>query len=50
MKIFKTIFFGSFYVIMTLYANHFVCRSNGVTCGQYKDKEDKTMEKSEKMP
>ena len=32
----------SFYVIMTLHANIFVCRSNGLTCGQYKNKEEKT--------
>ena len=30
---------------MTLHANNFVCRSNGVICGQYKDKEGKTLKK-----
>ena len=30
--------------ITTLHAKNFDCRSNGVTCGQYKDKEDKNSE------
>ena len=38
----KKIFFCSFYVIMGLHAKNCVCRSNGVTCGQYKDTEEKT--------
>ena len=27
---------------MTLHTKNGFCRSNGVTCGQYKDKEEKT--------
>ena len=36
----------SFYVIMSLHAKNCVCRSNGVACGQYKDKEEKNSEKN----
>ena len=35
---------------MSLYANNCVCRSNGVACGQYKDKEEKTSKKVKKGP
>ena len=42
----KKYFFCSFYVIMSLHAKNFVCRSNGVACGQYKDKEEKNSEKN----
>ena len=44
------IFFGSFYVIMSLHAKNCVCRSNGLACGQYKDKEEKTPKKTLKGP
>ena len=40
----------SFYVIMSLHARNCVCRSNGVTSGQYTDKEEKTMKKVKKGP
>ena len=51
MKTFKTIFLQmSLLFIMTLNAKNFVCRSNGVTCGQYKDKEGKTLKKTFKGP
>ena len=50
MKIFKNIFFCSFYVIMSLHAKNCVCRSNGLACGQYKDKEEKTPKKTLKGP
>ena len=40
-KMSKKIFFCSFYVIMSLHAKNCVCRSNGLACGQYKDKEEK---------
>jgi len=49
MNIFKIIF-CPFYVIASLHANNFVYRSNGLKCGQYKDKEEKTLKKSEKGP
>ena len=42
--------FPSFYVIMSLHARNCVCRSNGVTSGQYRDKEEKHSEKGEKRP
>ena len=42
----KKIFFCSFYVIMSLHAKNCVCRSNGLACGQYKDKEGKNNQKS----
>ena len=42
---FQQHFFRSFYVIASLHAKHFVYSSNGVTCGQYKDKEEKNSEK-----
>ena len=43
--------FRSFYVIMSLHARNCVCRSNGVTSGQYRDKEEKkNSEKGEKRP
>ena len=35
---------------MTLHTKNCVCRSNGVTCGQYKDKEEKTPKKTLKGP
>ena len=35
---------------MSLHAKHCVCRSNEVTCGQYKDKEEKTLKKVKKFP
>ena len=41
-------FFCSFYVIMSLHAKNCACRSNGVACGQYKDKEEKTLKKVKK--
>ena len=31
---------------MNLHAKNFVCRSNGLACGQYKDKEEKTQKKA----
>ena len=31
---------------MSLHAKNCVCRSNGVACGQYKDKEEKNSEKN----
>ena len=42
----KKYFFCSFNVIMSLHAKNCVCRSNGVACGQYKDKEEKNSEKN----
>ena len=48
MNIFQMVF--SFYVIMSLHAKNCVCRSNGLACGQYKDKEEKTPEKFLKGP
>ena len=42
----KIFFFCSFYVIMSLHAKNCACRSNGVACGQYKDKEEKNSEKN----
>ena len=46
---FQKHFFCSFYVLLSLHAKNIFCRSNGVTCGQYKDKEEKkNSEKSEK--
>ena len=33
---------------MSLHAKNCVCRSNGVACGQYKDKEEKTLKKVKK--
>ena len=49
---FKKMFgvFCSFYVIMSLHAKKCVCRSNGLACGQYKDKEEKTPKKILKGP
>ena len=47
-KFFKKIFFCSFYVTMSLHAKNCVCRSNAVACGQYKDKEEKTLKKLKK--
>ena len=44
----KKFFFCSFYVIMSLHAKNCACRSNGVACGQYKDKEEKTLKKVKK--
>ena len=44
----KIFFFCSFYVIMSLHAKNCACRSNGVACGQYKDKEEKTLKKVKK--
>ena len=41
-------FFGYFYVELSLNANNCVCRLDGVTCGQYKDKEEKTSQKDPK--
>ena len=38
---------NNLYVIPSLHAKNVVCRSNGVTRGKYKDKEDKCL-KSEK--
>ena len=35
---------------MSLHAKNCVCRSNGVACGQYKDKEEKTPKKTLKGP
>ena len=46
----KIFFFCSFYVIMSLHAKNCVCRSNGLACGQYKDKEEKTPKKTLKGP
>ena len=34
--------------MMSLHAKYCVCRSNGVACGQYKDKEEKTPKKVKK--
>ena len=42
--------FRSFYVIMSIHARNCVCRSNGVTSGQYTDKVEKTMKKVKKCP
>ena len=33
---------------MSLHAKNCACRSNGVACGQYKDKEEKTLKKVKK--
>ena len=33
---------------MSLHAKNCACRSNGVACGQYKDKEEKTLKKKSK--
>ena len=33
---------------MSLHAKNCACRSNGVACGQYKDKEEKTLKKMKK--
>jgi len=35
---------------MSLHAKNFVCRSNRLACGQYKDKEEKTPNKKLKGP
>ena len=35
---------------MSLHAKNCVCRSNGLACGQYKDKEEKTPKKALKGP
>ena len=35
---------------MSLHAKNCVCRSNGLACGQYKDKEEKTQKKTLKGP
>ena len=35
---------------MSLQAKNCVCRSNGLACGQYKDKEEKTPKKTLKGP
>ena len=35
---------------MSLHAKNCVCRSNGLACGQYKDKEEKTPKKPLKGP
>ena len=35
---------------MSLHAKNCVCRSNGLACGQYKDKEEKTPKKTLKGP
>ena len=35
---------------MSLHAKYLVCRSNGVTCGQCKDKDEKTTKKALKGP
>ena len=35
---------------MSLHAKNCVCRSNGLACGQYKDKEEKTPKKTLKDP
>ena len=50
MKIFKKNFFFFFYAIMSLHAKNCVCRSNGLACGQFKDKEEKTPKKNLKGP
>merc|ERR1712223_964737 len=44
----ENFFFCFFYVIMSLHAKNCACRSNGVACGQYKDKEEKTLKKVKK--
>ena len=44
----KKIFFCSFYVTLSLHAKNFDCTSIGVSCGQYKDKEEKTRKKTKK--
>ena len=44
----KIFFFCFFYVIMSLHAKNCACRSSGVACGQYKDKEEKTLKKVKK--
>ena len=41
---------SNLYVIPSLHAKNVVCRSNGVSCGQYKDKEGKTLKKVKKCP
>ena len=46
----KKIFFCSFYVTLSLHAKNFDCTSIGVSCGQYKDKEEKTLKKTKKGP
>ena len=40
----------SFYVTLSLHAKKYGCRSNGVACGQYKDKEQKNNQLSKKGP
>ena len=35
----KKIFFCSFYVTLSLHTKNYGCRSSGVACGEYKDKE-----------
>ena len=40
----------SFYVTLSLHAKNFDCTSIGVSCGQYKDKEEKTLKKTKKGP
>ena len=51
MKIFKKkYFFCTFYVTLSLHAKKFDCTSIGVSCGQYKDKEEKTLKKTKKGP
>ena len=32
-------FFYSFYVTLSLHTKNYCCRSSGVVCGEYKDKE-----------
>ena len=46
----KQFLFCSFYVTLSLHAKNFVCTSIGVSCGQYKDKEEKTLKKTKKGP
>ena len=46
----KTFFFCSFYVILNLHAKKQDYMSNGVTCGQYKDKERKNDQKNVNGP
>ena len=49
-KIFRNNFFFSFYVTLSLHAKNVDCTSIGVSCGQYKDKEEKTLKKTKKGP
>ena len=42
--------FCSFYVTLSLHAKKYDCTSNGLSCGQYKDKEENNREQTKKGP